>query len=187
VKWNTKADHQEDIRKICEDTDLLTVYYETNFRDARFRDWRWAGLARFDVASGKPLNGKRFMIESIGNAKDDSLFGFVAKHWPNYLDGSAANGWLICDDGSMESADFIHFDDKASPPSLALIHVKGSGSSEANRGLSVSDYEVVVGQAIKNLRYLDRSHISRKLSLNEDKKVQPCGTTGGVRRIETRS
>ena len=32
-------------------------------------------------------------------------------------------------------------------------------------------YEVVVGQAVKNLRYLDSSHISEKLALNKDKAI----------------
>jgi hypothetical protein len=184
LRWRTDADYQEAIRNICESTEFLTVYYdtghtfsrglfyETKFRDARFLDWRWAPLKKkFDVGAEKPLKGKKFIIKDIGNPKDRSLFGFVAKHWPNALAMGSPRGWLVCDDGSMESADFVHFDDKASPPSLTLIHVKGSGSSAGNRGLSVSDYEVVVGQAVKNVRYLDRSHISDKLSLNKDKQI----------------
>jgi hypothetical protein len=55
----------------------------------------------------------------------------------------------------MEIADFIHFDQANGSPELTLIHVKGSKSAAANRQLSVSDYEIVVGQAIKNLRFLD--------------------------------
>lgn len=181
--WKHDADHQDEIRKICENTDLLTVYYdtghtfsrglfyETKFRDARFLNWQWAPLTGFDVGTEKPTKGKRFMIEDIGTAKDVSLFGFVSKHWPNYLNGGSPSGWLVCDDGSMESADFIHFNDRTDPPRLTLIHVKGSGSAKGNRGISVSDYEVVVGQAVKNLRYLDRSHISEKLAANKDKKI----------------
>jgi hypothetical protein len=183
VDWKTDAEHQEAVRRICQSADLLTVYYDTGhtfsrgvfyatkFRDARFLDWRWARLHGFDVGAEKPLTGKKFMIKNIGDATDVSLFGFIAKHWPNYLKSGAAAGWLVCDDGSMESADFIHFDDVANPPRLTLIHVKGSGSSEVKRGLSVSDYEIVVGQAVKNLRYLDRSHIAEKLKSNKDKQI----------------
>ncbi len=184
LHWRTDADYQETIRGICESTDLLTVYYdtghtfsrglfyETQFRDARFLDWRWARLQKnFDVGAEKPLNGKKFVIKDIGNQRDRSLFGFVARHWPDLSAMRPSRGWLICDDGSMESADFIHFDDQASPPTLTLIHAKGSGSSAGNRKLSVSDYEVVVGQAVKNVRYLDRSHISGKLALNKDKAI----------------
>jgi hypothetical protein len=71
----------------------------------------------------------------------------------------------------MESSDFIHFDPSTEPPRLTLIHVKGSDSGHPNRNLSVSDFEVVVGQAVKNLRYLDRGHIHEKLAANRDAKI----------------
>lgn len=174
LDWDKNAEHEERVRKICENTDFLTVYYdtghtfsrglvyETRFRDARFLDWSWVKLNGFDVDTEKPLNGKKLRIDAIGTPGDTSLFGFVAKHWP--LAGTHGRGWLACDDGSMESADFIHFDERADPPQLTLIHVKGSGSEKVTRSLSVADYEVVVGQAVKNLRYLDRTHIHEKLA-----------------------
>jgi len=40
-------------------------------------------------------------------------------------------------------------------PVLTLIHVKGSGSNSDGREISVANYEVVTGQAVKNLRKLD--------------------------------
>lgn len=52
------------------------------------------------------------------------------------------------------------------PPELTLIHVKGSGSADTKRDLSVSDYEVVVGQAVKNLRHVDRGLLADKLAAN---------------------
>ncbi|WP_261319183.1 hypothetical protein [Rhizobium leguminosarum] len=64
------------------------------------------------------------------------------------------------------SADFIHINDLVDPPELTLIHVKGSGSADVERGISVSDYEVVVGQAIKNLRHVDRGLLKEKLIAN---------------------
>ena len=192
LTWKTSADHQEAVRKLCESVDLLTVYYdtghtysrgmfyETRFRDARFENWKWFKLRKFDVTAEKPLAGRRFVIGNIGIDKDNSLFGFVAKHWPNPDRTATATGWLVCDDGSMESADFIHFDPGATPPHLTLIHVKGSSKS-GQRQLSVSDYEVVVSQAVKNLRYLDREHISEKLKLNRDKKIGTAVWRDGVR------
>ncbi|MFC6448483.1 hypothetical protein [Shinella zoogloeoides] len=72
----------------------------------------------------------------------------------------------------MESADFIHVNDVSDPPELTLIHVKGSGSNNANRVLSVSDYEVVVGQAIKNLRHIDRGLLREKLAANAEGVLQ---------------
>lgn len=197
--WNADAEYQEAIRSICERADLLTVYYdtghtfsgglfyETQFRDARFLDWEWVKLAGFDVGAEKPLNGKKLMIENIGTANDESLFGFVAKHWPNYLNGGVPTGWLICDDGAMESADFIHFNENVNPPQLTLVHVKGSGSTNVKRKLSVSDYEVVVGQAVKNLRYLDRSHIHEKLSANKDSKIGAAVWRDGKRQNDRKA
>jgi hypothetical protein len=193
LEWREDAEHQEEIRRVCANKGLLTVYfdtghtfaqghfYETKFRDARFDRWQWARLNGFEVNTEKPLDGKRLKVAAIGKADDTSLFGFVAKHWPNHLDSGAATGWLVCDDGSMESADFIHFDDEANPPRLSLIHVKGSGSSAAERGLSVSDYEIVVGQAVKNLRYLDRTNIANKLGMEKGKQISSAVWRNGVR------
>jgi hypothetical protein len=193
LNWNAGLDHHEEIRKICSNTDLLTVYfdtghtfaqghfYETRFRDARFENWQWAKLTGFAVDTEKPLDDKKLKIAEIGGHDDTSLFGFVVKHWPNLLDGRVGTGWLICDDGSMESADFIHFDDQAAPPRLSLIHVKGSGSAAANRRISVSDYEIVVSQAVKNLRYLDRANIADKLGLETDKQIASAVWRNGVR------
>lgn len=166
--------------KICEDPENLTIYfdtghtysrglfYETRFRDARFEDWEWVRMDRDKTIfkNEKPLVGRRFAVEDIGKAEDKSLFGLVARHWPNMDVRGKPTGWLVCDDGAMESADFIHLDDSVSPPGLTLIHVKGSGSANAKRDLSVSDYEVVVGQAVKNLRHIDRGLLQSKLSAN---------------------
>lgn len=173
---------QAEILKICRQPENLTVYfdtghtfsrghfYETRFRDARFSDWHWVSMAQDDTAfwQEKPLDGKRFAVESTGSAEDKSLFGMVAKHWPNLGERGPQTGWLVCDDGAMESADFIHINDVSDPPELTLIHVKGSGSDKTDRGLSVSDYEVVVGQAIKNLRHVDRGLLREKLAANAD-------------------
>lgn len=168
------------ILKICQNINNLTIYfdtghtfsrgrfYETRFRDARFENWKWVRMDRDDTVfkQEKPLVGKRFAVENTGNEDDWSLFGSVARHWPNLDERGNQNGWLVCDDGAMESADFIHIDNTSSPPQLTLIHVKGSGSENPNRGLSVSDYEVVVGQAVKNLRHIDRGLLREKLAAN---------------------
>lgn len=171
---------EKTLLKICEAPDNLTIYfdtghtysrglfYETRFRDARFDDWEWVRMDRDKTIfkNEKPLVGKRFAVENIGNADDKSLFGLVARHWPNMDARGKQTGWLVCDDGAMESADFIHLDETSDLPELTLIHVKGSGSGEVKRDLSVSDYEVVVGQAIKNLRHIDRGLLGDKLAAN---------------------
>lgn len=182
-----------EILKICRQPENITVYfdtghtfsrghfYETRFRDAMFSDWRWVSMADTAFWQEKPLDGKRFAVENTGNAEDNSLFGMVAKHWPNLEERGQQTGWLVCDDGAMESADFIHINDISDPPELTLIHVKGSGSNNANRGLSVSDYEVVVGQAIKNLRHIDRGLLRDKLEANAEGVLQNAVWYNGER------
>lgn len=188
-------DRDAEILKICRQPDNITVYfdtghtfsrghfYETRFRDARFSDWQWVSMAHDGTAfwQEKPLDGQRFAVENTGNAEDSSLFGMVARHWPNLEERGQQTGWLVCDDGAMESADFIHVNDISDPPELTLIHVKGSGANNANRGLSVSDYEVVVGQAIKNLRHVDRGLLREKLAANAEGVLQNAVWYNGQR------
>lgn len=188
-------DRDAEILKICRQPDNITVYfdtghtfsrgqfYETRFRDARFSDWQWVSMDHDGTAfwQEKPLDGQRFAVENTGNAEDSSLFGMVARHWPNLEERGPQTGWLVCDDGAMESADFIHVNDISDPPELTLIHVKGSGSNNANRGLSVSDYEVVVGQAIKNLRHVDRGLLRDKLAANAEGVLQNAVWYNGQR------
>ncbi|WP_260690618.1 sugar phosphate isomerase/epimerase [Rhizobium leguminosarum] len=188
-------DRDAEMLKICRQPDNITVYfdtghtfsrghfYETRFRDARFSDWQWVSMARDGTAfwQEKPLDGQRFAVENTGNAEDSSLFGMVVRHWPNLEERGQQTGWLVCDDGAMESADFIHVDDISDPPELTLIHVKGSGSDNVNRGLSVSDYEVVVGQAIKNLRHVDRGLLREKLAANAEGVLQSAVWHNGQR------
>lgn len=171
---------EKTLLNICEAPENFTIYfdtghtysrglfYEIRFRDAQFEDWEWVRMDRDKtiIKDEKPLIGKRFAVENIGNADDKSLFGLVVRHWPNLDTRGKPIGWLVCDDGAMESADFIHLDETRTPPELTLIHVKGSGSGDANRGISVSDYEVVVGQAMKNLRHIDRGLLAAKLAAN---------------------
>lgn len=195
IIWNEDKEHHEDLFSICRNPDFLTVYfdtghtyarggfYRTQFRDAQFIDWRWVNMAGdgIVVRQEKPVDGRRFAVENIGNDDDLSLFGLVARNWPDLENRGAARGWLVCDDGSMESADFVHFDDTANPPKLTLIHVKGSHSDSEDRGVSVSDYEVVVGQTVKNLRHVDRGLLAEKLKANSDGQLKDAVWHNGVR------
>ena len=170
------------LERACRDRDNLTIYFESghtygrgqmfeaNVRDAQFSNWRWVRMPSDNTAikQEKPNDNHKFVVDNIGREGDMSLFGFVARHWPNLENRGNQTGWLVCDDGSMESADFIHFDDTGDVSKLTLIHVKGSGSDRPNRGISVSDYEVVVGQAVKNLRHIDRGLLCQKLNANRE-------------------
>jgi len=117
---------------------------------------RACDFAGFDITLEKPerrgLPGESD-LQRIGESGDRSLFTWV---WKRYQ-----RGWLWCDDGSGEIADFIHLDSKRSI--LSLIHVKAANSALPTRGISVSAYEVVCAQALKNLRYTERADLERPL------------------------
>jgi hypothetical protein len=156
---------REDIDKIeryCEDGDMLVVRYDSEhvisggflyryrFRDHPFSGYDWADLAGWSITAEKPST-----LGEIGN--ETSLFCWVWGMWSRLLDDGFGGGWLACDDGAGEKADFIHFDEDAQI--LTLIHVKASDSDSDRRSVAVAKYEVVVSQAIKNLRFLDRDNL----------------------------
>ena len=178
---------QEDIKElddVCRKLSWFKVWYESGHtiangavfeirhRDEPFNDFKWVDLTGYNAKKEKFWTGAfpEDAAEKIGT--DDSLFSWVKNNWSNPGDSiTAASGWLACDDRSMEMADFIHLDDTSEPPVLSLIHVKGANSKEATRGISVSAHEIVVGQAIKNLRYLDQANISEGLRAGLEHKI----------------
>lgn len=184
-----KGGDQNDVFKMfLTNSDFVTVYFdsghsfsrnrliETRFRDQPFESWEWASFPQdietpTDVTKEKPGKGSSFPIDEIGADDDTSLFTYLVKNHDSIQDLIPRTGWLICDDGSMESADFIHFDVSQNPNVLTLIHVKGSKSDKSNRGVSTGDYEVVVGQAVKNLRNMERRILLDKLDKEKGKKI----------------
>jgi hypothetical protein len=169
--------------------------YSTRFVDAEFA-WTPESFAGFDVHREKPGSRGDKLIDAILAEDDNSLFDFVRMRW-------GGKGMLACDDGSMEIADFVHFDPEAGQ--IELIHVKAAGgdpakaaasrakaaaaklaagaattpaaksgagrwptkrapvATSADRRISVSDYEIVAAQAIKNVRNLDRDILVQRL------------------------
>lgn len=119
-------------------------------RRVSFNGYDGRKFTKFNILKEKPSS-----LDKIGT--EDSLFCWVQ---------SKFSGWLACDDGSMEKADFIHLDDKVAPNVLSLIHVKGAHSDSSNRRISVSAYEVVTGQAVKNLLWLDRDDLVSGLNMS---------------------
>lgn len=147
--------------------------FELQHRDIPFGGYVWGDFTGHEVSKEKPnkleLDGNNFALEP---GEEKSLFDWMVRYWPNLNQGNThSGGWLACDDRSMETADFIHLDVEETPPLLSLIHVKGAGSSKPNRKISVSNYEVVTGQAVKNLRHMDRILLSEELEEGIDKKV----------------
>ncbi|MGA2531424.1 MAG: hypothetical protein ABSG19_00165 [Candidatus Aminicenantales bacterium] len=149
------------------------MLYSSRLRDFRFDNWRFPDFTGFDICKEKPpekkKGGKKFSPDAVGSG--DSLFCWVVNNWPDLEGTGKRRGWLACDDGAMEIADFIHLDTSMSPPLLSLIHVKGSHGSGPGRSVSVSDYEVVTAQAQKNLRSLDKMILGAGLAQGLNKEI----------------
>ncbi|MET9227216.1 hypothetical protein [Lentzea sp. NPDC003310] len=148
------------------DGNLLTVYYASGhtFTDGQmwtsrigtvpFPNWKFRDFAGYDITQEKPAKKSAQDIHAAtGGAGDRSLFGWVAH---NYTDG-----WLICDDGAGEAADFLHI---ANDGTLSVIHVKGAKSSTPKRGIAVGAYQEVASQAAKNLVFNDIEALHAHLS-----------------------
>jgi hypothetical protein len=134
--------------------------FRVQFRDYQFNNYLWDEFAGFDVTREKPTHP--IQPDQIGRHK--SLFCWTLRRWP--LNGGNP-GWLACDDGAMEIADFIHLDGNM----LTMIHAKSADSARLNRGISVASYEVVASQAVKGLRWLEQVHLREGLVRGMDKKV----------------
>lgn len=146
--------------------ELLTVYYRSGhtftngaiYRDkvpsTTFPNWRVADFTNHKITQEKPdVRPWQDIHDAIGNPEDQSLFGWVARQY--------REGWLICDDGPGEKADFLHISPDGT---LSLIHVKGANSDSCQRGVAVAAYEVVVSQATKNLVYVDPDRLRELLT-----------------------
>jgi hypothetical protein len=136
--------------------ELLSVYYRSGHAlsnnqlfseqlpQGGFSGWSFEDFSGYVLTQEKPNKKKWQEIHNlIGKPGDTSLFGWVVKQYND--------GWLTCDDGPEEVADFVHI---ASDLTLSLIHVKGANSSSPGRGVATTAYEVVAGQATKNSLYL---------------------------------
>jgi hypothetical protein len=144
---------------------LIRIYYESGHMiDGRsifqqqvqqhaFHHWQWADFTGYEITREKPIGSSPAEIHSrVGSDDDLSLFGWVVKTY--------SSGWLTCDDGPGEIADFLHIDNDGT---LSLIHVKAAKSSAPSRRIAVGPYEIVASQAIKNLINLDPSRLRDRL------------------------
>lgn len=176
VEDEESEEHEDllsELENLCSSTRKLKVYYDSahtlsdgslysvQFRDQPFRQFLWATFGdEYEITKEKPDDFPGDGNDVSWDQDDRSLFRWVYENWPP-SDGPWANrgdhpqGWLAIDDGSMEIADFIHLDPHPEVPVLSFVHVKGSGSDSEGREISVANYEVVTGQAVKNLRNLD--------------------------------
>ncbi len=162
----------DEFAELCRQRDLFKVYYESQHtysdgsffqprvHDMPFRDFSFDPFRHIEIDREKPYrNPQKKEGEDpgrTGRTDDQSLFTWV---WRKFN-----KGWLWCDDGAGEVADFINLDtvrDKGSV--LRLIHVKAAGSAKSMRKVAVAPFEVVCSQALKNLRYLERTVLADAL------------------------
>ena len=191
-KWILTPSGFEDARAECDNhlasSKWIKIFYESGhtvtqgycylaaYIDQPF-DWSFLPFAGYNITQEKPeiLSGQT-LAGSIGAQKingnfDDSLFAYV-------LDTIGKKGWLASDDGAMEFADFVHISDS---DIVSLIHVKASKKSNIDRKVSVANYEVVVGQAVKNLRYLKRATLADSLVKGQHKQISGAVWLDGVK------
>ena len=105
------------------------------------------------------LTEKGVIRAGITHFDDDSVFGVVEDYYTN-KDAS----FLICDDMGNECADHIAICGNT----LSFIHSKACGKTS----LSASQFQVVIGQAIKNIGNLRNMNITNKVNSWRNKKYR---------------
>jgi len=132
--------------------------------------WKWHNFAGWAIDQEKPKPNPT-LAAAIGLAGDQSLFGFVVQTYQQ--------GWLACDDGSGEVGDFVHID--LANKKVTLIHAKAASSAAAGRSFSVSDYDLVIAQAIRNIRHLDKEQLLKSLRKSAGYVIAGATWHNGVR------
>lgn len=154
------------------------MVFKTGYRDVEYSNFLWTYFDGIDLTKEKPGNNKKKPeLDRIG--KDDSLFCWVQKNWNGQWIEPAdfelkdkVTGWLFCDDGAGEQADFIHIDHYHNQAIISLIHVKAAKSCSEKREVSVGVHDIVLNQAIKNIRSCTRRILYDTLAerVNESQK-----------------
>ncbi|MEI2266456.1 hypothetical protein [Erwinia sp. CGal63] len=142
--------------------------YKTEYRDVSYNNFIWANFDGFDVSKEKPEHQGNVALNKIG--AQNSLFCWVKHNWSglwntheNFLTTDKPSGWLLCDDGAGEKADFIHIVEHDGKVYISLIHIKAANSNSIERRISVGAHDIVLNQAIKNLRYINRKQLVKDL------------------------
>ncbi|WP_417439639.1 hypothetical protein [Idiomarina abyssalis] len=173
---------------------LNGMVFKTELKDLPFDSFIWTdfGEAKARLKSSNSLiyNEKPTKTNDSGKEVYDpsqiglanSLFCWVKKNWNSswkkqtdftMVMNENPSGWLYCDDGSGEKADFIHIGEHHDKKVVTFIHIKSAKKSpkgEANngRGVSVGAHDVVVNQAVKNIRYCDRKNLEEAIKRQID-------------------
>lgn len=146
------------------------MVYKTGYVDVEYDGFIWSDFSNFNIKQEKP---GRFPsnpeLHKTGSYR--SLFCWVFREWTgcwhtpsDYGKNNIGKGWLYCDDGAGEKADFIHYIEWEGIHYISLIHVKAAKSDSPNRKISVGAHDVVLSQAVKNIRYCYRKNLIGELS-----------------------
>lgn len=179
VSGSSELLHQA--RDVIVENDIVSVYYESghsyssgqlsiqNLNPPMFTGVLFESFEGFDIVSEKPrASGDIEIHRKIANADDRSLFAWIVKRFNQ--------GWLICDDGAGEVADFLHI---AENGTLSAIHAKASGTRSLDRRIAVTRFEELVSQAEKNVKML-RSDALRS-ALHPGRLANPACFVDGMR------
>lgn len=176
-----KKDTLKTFAKIFKYPDLIKCWYEsghavvnswifkTDYKDVLYDGFIWADFENYNISQEKPTISEKLDLTKIGTQQ--SLFCWVKNRWSSKWSGSdnfntteKPTGWLYCDDGAGEKADFIHIEEHEKKTIISLIHVKAATRNSLSRRISVGAHDIVLSQAVKNLRYANRKNLLLDLS-----------------------
>ncbi|WP_157084973.1 hypothetical protein [Hydrogenophaga palleronii] len=194
AKWTKSGSASDEDRKACAkfltDPEQVKIYYNSghaitdgNCYLAGWTDhvlsWEFEDLSNFNLWQEKPaLTGNTKLPDAIDvpvAGEKSSLFTYVQQVL-------FKTGWLACDDGAMELADFVHL--HPATGRITLIHVKGAGTKKGFTELSVSDYEVVVSQGVKNIRHLSPQKLAEALEDGAGKQIARAIWLNGTKQTD---
>ncbi|WP_448213478.1 hypothetical protein [Colwellia sp. MEBiC06753] len=178
--------------KVFQYPDLIKCWYEsghaivngmifkTGYKDVDYSKFMWTYFDNHDITKEKPgVTKTNVDLSKIG--LNNSLFCWVKNNWDglwleqkDFQINDSPKGWLYCDDGAGEKADFIHLVNYQGLELISLIHVKAAKSDKNTRDLSVGVHDIVLNQAIKNIRYCSRKALHEALNErfnNSEKKL----------------
>lgn len=200
TKYNPKKGFKYQFRKflmILDNPELVKIWFEsghaivngmiykTGYVDVEYEDFIWDDFSNYELKREKP--GKLKTVPELGKVgKEKSLFCWVLNKWTGcwhepseYSMKGRGRGWLYCDDGAGEKADFIHYIEWKGVHYISLIHVKAAKSDGPDRKISVGAHDVVLSQAVKNIRYCFRKNlVSELLSRADNAKEKYCWFDG---------
>ena len=149
---------EQAFRVIVEDQDAYIVYSQRRFYRPKLALWGRQAPARFDLLKIlEPIDelgaiGVEKGVATAAGWPQDSVFGLIEGRFGN---GGALHTelvnfeWLICDDLSTETADFLAF----SPMRRHVVAIHAKAQTDAAQ-VAASALHVVGMQAIKNLAFL---------------------------------